>query len=68
LKILNGSVRTPYSVSVPYGTVAHHDGRIAIATGEGWFYPARVQLEGKSAVSIDDFVRGYASFVGAVVG
>jgi methionyl-tRNA formyltransferase len=50
------------------GTVIRHDQRIGIATGDGIFYPSRVQLEGKSAVAIDDFVRGYPAFVGAVVG
>lgn len=47
------------------GRVAESRGRIAIGTGDGLFLPTRVQLEGRSAVSIDDFVRGHSDFVGA---
>lgn len=50
------------------GQVISTQGRIAIGTGDGLFLPSRLQLEGKSAVSIDDFVRGYASFVGSTLG
>jgi len=50
------------------GIVARLDGHTAISTGEGWIYPMRVQLEGKSAVDIDDFVRGHPTFVGATLG
>ncbi|MDX2141651.1 MAG: methionyl-tRNA formyltransferase [Chloroflexota bacterium] len=71
LKILavQGSGFTAHSsqFSVP-GSVIHTADRIAIATGDGLLYPTRVQLEGKSAVTIDDFVRGYPAFVGAVLG
>jgi methionyl-tRNA formyltransferase len=50
------------------GHVMESAGRIAVGTGEGLFFPARVQLEGKSAVSIDDFVRGHGGFVGSTLG
>jgi methionyl-tRNA formyltransferase len=45
------------------GQVVNRGGRVAIGTGEGLFYPLRVQLEGKSAVTVDDFVRGHGAFV-----
>ena len=44
----------------------HH--RIAIGTSDGLFYPTEVQLEGKKRVSITDFIRGYTSFAGAILG
>lgn len=50
------------------GQAVERGGRVAIGTGEGLFYPTRVQLEGKSAVSIEEFVRGYAAFVRARLG
>lgn len=50
------------------GRVVEREGQIAIGTGDGLFLPTRVQLEGKNAVSIDDFRRGYAEFTGAVLG
>lgn len=73
LKILAGQIdgdgpRHGASTSSLPGQVIRHDNRIGIATGDGIFYPLRVQLEGKSAVAIDDFTRGYSSFAGAVLG
>jgi methionyl-tRNA formyltransferase len=47
------------------GQVIEQHGRVAIGTGNGLFFPTRVQLEGRSAMAIDDFVRGYSDFVGA---
>jgi methionyl-tRNA formyltransferase len=63
----DSSLMTRHS-SLPHGSVIRLGDRIAITTGDGLLYPTRVQLEGKGAVSIDDFVRGYGAFVGAVVG
>jgi methionyl-tRNA formyltransferase len=62
----NPEPKTENSSLVP-GTVTRDADRIAIVTGDGLLYPARVQLEGKSAVAIDDFVRGYPAFVEAVL-
>ncbi|MCL4250060.1 MAG: methionyl-tRNA formyltransferase [Anaerolineae bacterium] len=50
------------------GVVAQFDGKVAIGTADGWIYPTQVQLEGKSAVSIDAFVRGHPAFLGANLG
>jgi methionyl-tRNA formyltransferase len=50
------------------GLVIKHQGQIAVQTGDGLFYPTQVQPEGKKAMSIDDFVRGYQQFVGARLG
>lgn len=54
--------------SADAGRVIERGGRVAVGTGDGLFYPARVQLEGRGVVSITDFVRGYPAFVGAVLG
>ena len=65
LKVLAGSAAAG---SAEPGLVIERDGHIAVGTGDGLFLPVRVQLEGKNAVSIDDFRRGYADFVGSVLG
>jgi methionyl-tRNA formyltransferase len=51
--------------SAEAGRVIEAWGRVAVGTGDGLFFPTRVQLEGRSAVSIEDFARGYGDFVGA---
>lgn len=55
---------------VPIGKVmvVGDENRIAVGTGDGLFYPTEVQLEGKKRMSIADFIRGYTSFVGAILG
>ncbi len=40
---------------------------LRIATGQGSLLVDRVQLEGKRAMSADEFVRGYAQIVGTVL-
>ncbi len=65
LKVLAGQA---VAGSAEPGRVVERDGQIAIGTGDGLYLPVRVQLEGKNAVSLDDFRRGYAEFVGATLG
>lgn len=75
LKILVASpaTGTPAGQS---GTVAlinrAQDGKthkvLSIATGQGNLLVERVQLEGKRAMSADEFVRGNAQIVGEIVG
>jgi methionyl-tRNA formyltransferase len=62
LKILAGHVTAG---SAAPGKVVKTGNTVAIGTGEGLFAPERVQLQGRSAVSIDDFLRGYEGFTGA---
>lgn len=62
LKILSGDVMTG---SAETGRVILKDHQLAIGTGGGLFAPTRLQIEGRSAVSIDDFLRGRPDFVGA---
>ena len=62
LKILSGRV---VSGSSTPGKVVKVGETVAIGTGDGLYAPERVQLQGRNAVSIGDFVRGYEQFVGA---
>jgi methionyl-tRNA formyltransferase len=51
------------------GQVIRPEGdRIGVVTGEGVLELREVQLAGKRAMSIDEFVRGQPKFVGAVLG
>lgn len=50
------------------GKVALKGERVAIGTGDGLYFPQEVQLAGKKALSIDDFVRGRQEFIGAMLG
>ncbi len=61
LKILGGHVIWG---SAEPGKVIVRDHQLAIGTGEGLFAPDRVQIEGRSAVRIDDFLRGHPDFAG----
>lgn len=64
LKILAGHV---LDGSAAPGVVVARDGGAAIGTGAGVFAPSQVQLEGKSAMAIEDFLRGHADFAGAAL-
>lgn len=68
LKILSVAPPPFPAVQGDAGRVIEHSGRIGVTTGDGVLFPLMVQLEGKKAVSIDDFARGYASFVGSRLG
>lgn len=45
------------------GLVVEHEGRIAVGTGSGLFYPHVLQMAGRAPLPIDDFVRGRQDFV-----
>jgi len=62
LKILSGKI---IAGSAGIGAVAMSDHRPAVGTGEGLFAPDRLQIEGRSAMSIDDFLRGHPDFTDA---
>jgi methionyl-tRNA formyltransferase len=51
----------------PPGQVVEKDGRIAIGTGDGLYYPTLLQLPGKKTLDIMDFLRGHDDFVGAAL-
>jgi len=62
LKILSSSVSAG---NAPVGQVVERSGGVAIGTGAGLFIPTSVQLAGKKATAIRDFLRGYPRFIGA---
>lgn len=65
VKFLSGSESEGH---LAFGQVGIINGRIAIGTGNGVFVPSELQLEGKKRVSIEEFMRGYPSFLGAILG
>jgi methionyl-tRNA formyltransferase len=44
------------------------DGRLAIGTGNGIYYPTMLQLEGKQSLPVDEFVRGRSDIIGVTLG
>ena len=50
------------------GTVRELPEGISVATGAGALLLRRVQIEGRQATDISDFVRGYRDFVGSLLG
>jgi methionyl-tRNA formyltransferase len=69
LKLHAASVADHADAHQPGTVLLHANGtdapRVAIATGHGLLLPQRVQLEGRAASSIDAFVRGYPTLIGA---
>lgn len=62
LKILAG--RLVDGQAAP-GEVVKHGSSAAVGTQNGLFVPTTVQLAGKKAVGIDEFLRGYPNVIGA---
>jgi methionyl-tRNA formyltransferase len=50
------------------GMVILRQGIPVVATGDGWLRLDELQLEGKRAQSVAEFLRGYPRLVGAVLG
>ncbi len=65
LKVLGG---TPADGAVEPGRVIRHGDGLAIGTGAGLFVAERLQLEGRKAVSAEEFTRGQPGIVGALLG
>lgn len=59
IKILSGTAEPTDDREPDTGRLVERNGRIAVSTGNGWYFPARLQLEGRGAVTIDEFRRGY---------
>jgi methionyl-tRNA formyltransferase len=73
LKILEAHALSPQEQQdiSPGMVLLHKEGgasSLQAATGEGVLIIDRLQLEGKKAMSADEFVRGYANIVGDVLG
>ncbi len=67
LKVLEARVASARSTGAP-GTVTVSEGRLLVATGEGALEVARLQLEGKRAVTAADFLRGHPDIAGRILG
>ncbi len=64
LKIWRAEALDRQAAEAP-GTVLQLDGRVAVSTGEGVLLPVEVQLAGKRAMSMNEFLRGQRGFVGS---
>ncbi len=62
LKILSGTTSDGHAAP---GQVIQQHGQTAIGTGSGLFHPTRLQLAGRGALSIEDFIRGRPDFSSA---
>ena len=67
LKVIQASSIDSSVGSVP-GTVLELPSGIGVATGDGALLLNRVQVEGRQALDITDFARGYRDFVGSLLG
>lgn len=50
------------------GAVIEQNGEIVIGTGQGLLLPTKLQLAGRSAMTIEEFSRGRTDFVNSVLG
>jgi len=53
---------------VPGSVCRDADGRLRIATGQGWLLPLRLQRAGGKVMDVDTFIRGHAISDGARLG
>lgn len=65
LKVLGGDVGNGSGAP---GQVKQTPDGVAVGTGDGLFYPSRLQLSGGKPLDIDDFVNGYQDFISAELG
>lgn len=69
LKVLRAEIgRTDHPTKLPNGTVSVDRNHVCVQCGVEALRLLEVQLEGKRAMSGDDFARGHPAFDGAVVG
>jgi methionyl-tRNA formyltransferase len=64
LKILDGVVSKG---SAAPGVVIAQAAGVAIGTGDGLFAPRHLQLAGRKAVAVEEFLRGQADFIGTTL-
>lgn len=69
LKLLSVSFqKQDPQVPEPIGKVFEVGEKIGVKTGEGILFLEEVQLEGKTPVSMQEFIRGYPEFPGSLLG
>ncbi len=59
---------TPVGSDTVVGTTTVHDGRIFVGATEGSIEILELQLEGKKAMTAEEFLNGYKNFSGAKLG
>lgn len=59
--------KTAPAIDYPVGSVVEIGEKVGIVTGLGVLFPLTVQIEGKEAVSMPEFLKGYPNFVGSVL-
>ena len=57
-------MKSNWSASPDPGVVEERAGEVVVGTGQGLVRVTRLQLEGRRAVSADEFLRGYPGIVG----
>lgn len=67
-KVLSARVRPKWEGRAELGEVVELPDGVAVSTGHGALLLEEVQLAGKQAMDIQDFVRGQRDFVGSVLG
>lgn len=69
LKVLEVTVSGDANATgAPPGTVFRTEAGLGVACGRGTLALRRLQLEGRNAVSAEEFLRGYSGIEGAVLG
>ena len=68
LKVLYAAAAPNVALNQPPGAVVAVDGRVLVATGAGALRLEQVQLAGRSAMQVGDFLRGQPGFVGSRLG
>ncbi len=67
LKILRARAHPQVETDAALGTVVSLNGGAGVVTGQGVLELVEVQLEGKRALPIEDFLRGARGFIGSVL-
>lgn len=67
IKILRAEA-SPISYTHKPGTVTSELGQVRVTTGDGELVLEDVQMEGKKAQPIGEFIKGHSGFVGTVLG
>ncbi len=67
IKIHQAVVLEQESAKKKPGTVLPYEHAFAIETGNGLLLPSLIQMEGKSTMSAETFLRGYPTIIGSVL-
>ncbi len=68
LRILASRPEVEWVGKATPGKVVNLPAGVAVATGQGALVLERVQLEGRRAMDVEDFLRGHADFIGSLLG